>query len=119
VPQDRPAAGQPVAARREAVEVGLAEAGRSPGIAPDLAEQAAEALPGERRLRDLAAAERGPEVVVDPLVGGDGRRGAGEAERREGFPERRALGPVEIEKRVIEIEEDGSERAQQTTWRGR
>ena len=49
LPQDGPAAGQAVAALRQVVEVRLAEARGPPGIAPDLAEQAAEALAGERR----------------------------------------------------------------------
>ena len=119
LPQDRTAAGQPVAARREMVEVRLAEAGGPPGIAPDLAEEAAEALASERGLADLAAAEGGPEVVVDPLVGGDRRRRAAEAEGEEGLAERRSLGLVEVEERVIDVEEDGAEGGQAATWRGR
>jgi hypothetical protein len=101
------------------VEVRLAEAGGPPGVAPDLAEEAAEALAGECFLADLAAAEGGPEVVVDALVGGDGRGGAGEAEGEEGFAERYALGPVEIEEGVVDVEEDGAEAVQAATWRGR
>jgi hypothetical protein len=57
--------------------------------------------------------------VVDPLVRGDRRRGAGELESREGFSERSALGPVEIEERVVDVEEDGAEGGQAATWRGR
>jgi hypothetical protein len=68
------------------VEVRLAEAGGAPGVAPDLAQQPAEALAGERGLRDLAAPVGGPQIVVDPLVRGGRRRGAGEPEGREGFP---------------------------------
>ena len=101
------------------VEVRLAQAGRAPGIAPDLAEQAAEALAGERGLCDLASAESRPEVVVDALVGGDRGRGAGEAEREKSPPERRTLGLVEIEKGVIDVEENGLETVQGPTWRGR
>jgi hypothetical protein len=101
------------------VEVDLAQARGAPGVAPDLAQQAAETLAGEVRLRDLAAPVSGPEVVVDPLVRGDRRRGAGEPEGREGFPEGEALGPVEIEERVIDVEEDGAEGGQAATWRGR
>jgi len=101
------------------VEVRLAQAGGVPVVAPDLAQQPAEALAGERRLRDLAAAECSPEVVVDPLVRRDRRKGAGEAQRREGSPERPALGLVEIEKRVVDVEEDGAEGGQEATWRGR
>jgi hypothetical protein len=101
------------------VEVRLAEAGGPPGVAPDLAEEAAEALAGESGLADLAAAEGGPEVVVDALVGGDRRGGAGMAEGEEGFAERSALGLVEIEERVIDVEEDGAEAVQAATWRGR
>jgi cyclophilin family peptidyl-prolyl cis-trans isomerase len=119
LPQHGPAAGQAVAVLRQVVEVRLAEAGGPPGIAPDLAEEAAEALASERGLADLAAAEGGPEVVVDPLVGGDRRRRAAEAEGEEGFAERGALGPVEIQERVIDVEEDGADAVQAATWRGR
>lgn len=119
LPQDWPAAGQPVGARREVVEVRLSEAGGAPGVAPDLLQQAAEALAGERRLCDLAAPVGGPEVVVDPLVRGDRPRGAGEREPREGLAERRALRLVEIEKGVIDVEENGLETVQGPTWRGR
>jgi hypothetical protein len=101
------------------VEVRLAEAGGPPGVAPDLAQEAAEALAGERGLADLAAAEGGPEVVVDALVGGDRRGGTGEPEGEEGFAERGALGLVEIEKRVVDVEEDGAEAVQAATSRGR
>jgi hypothetical protein len=101
------------------VEVRLAEAGGAPGVAPGLPQQPAEALAGERRLRDLAAPVGGPEVVVDPLVRGDRRRGAGEAQPREGLAERRALRLVEIEKGVIDVEENGLETVQGPTWRGR
>ena len=104
---------------REVVEVRLAESGGPPGIAPDLEQQAAEALAGERGLADLAAAEGGPEVVVDALVGGDRRRAAAEAEGEEGLAERRSLGLVEVEQRVIDVEEDGAEGGQAATWRGR
>ena len=101
------------------VEVRLPETGGVPGIAPDLAQQASEALAGERGLGDLAPAESRPEVVVDALVGDDRRRGAGEAEREKSLPERRALRPVEIEKGVIDVEENGLETVQGPTWRGR
>lgn len=104
---------------RQVVEVGFAEAGGLPGVAADLSEQAAEALAGERGLADLAAAEGGPEAVVDPLVGGYRRRRAAEAEGEEGLAERRSLGLVEIEQRVIDVEEDGAEGGQATTWRGK
>jgi hypothetical protein len=101
------------------VEVRLPETGSAPGIAPDLAQQASEALAGERGLGDLAPAERRPEVVVDALVGGDRGRGTGEAERKESRPERRALRLVEIEKGVVDVEENGLETVQGPTWRGR
>jgi hypothetical protein len=105
---------------REVVEVGLAEALRAARVAPDLAQQPAEALAGEGGLGDLAPPERRPQVVVDPLIGRGRRSGAGKAEAGQGFPERGALGPVEIEERVIEVEEDGAGAVQAgTTWRGR
>jgi hypothetical protein len=101
------------------VEVGLAEAGGPAGIAPDLAQEPAEALAGEGGLGHLAPAEDGPQLVVDPPVRGDRGRGTGEAQRGEGLPEGRALGPVEVEERVIDVEENGAEAFQATTWRGR
>jgi hypothetical protein len=104
---------------REVVEVRLAEPKGLPGIAPDLAEQAAEALAGEGGLPDLAAAEGRPQVVVDALVGGDRGAGAGEAESEEGLAKGGALGLVEVEERVVDVEEDGAEGGQAATWRGR
>jgi len=101
------------------VEVRLAQARRAPGIASDLAQQASEALAGERGLGDLAAPEGRPEVVVDPLVGGDRGGGASDAEREESLPERGALRLVEIEKGVVDVEEYGLETVQGPTSRGR
>jgi hypothetical protein len=101
------------------VEVRLAEAGGAAGVPADLAEQAPEALAGECRLRDLAPAVRRPQVPVDALVGGDGGAGAAEAEREEGLAEGRPLGPVEVQERVVDVEEDGAEAGQAATWRGR
>jgi hypothetical protein len=102
------------------VEVGLAESARGAQVAADGAEQAAEALGGEGLLRRLAAAVRGPQLVVDALVGGHCRRRAGEAEGEEGLPEGVALGPVEVEKGVVDVEENGAEAGQATaTWPGR
>jgi hypothetical protein len=99
------------------VEVRLAETGGAPGIAPDLSQQAAEALAGESGLGDLAPPERRPEIAVDALVDGDRGRWAGEAEREEGPPQGRALRLVEIEKGVIDVEENGLETVQGPTWR--
>jgi hypothetical protein len=105
--------------RREVLDVPLAQARRAPGIASDLAQQASEALAGERGLGDLAAPEGRPEVVVDPLVGGDRGGGTGEAEREKSLAQRRALGLVEVEKGVVDVEENGLETVQGPTWRGR
>jgi hypothetical protein len=101
------------------IEVRLAEARGPAGVAPDLAEQAAEALAGERGLGDLAAAVGRPQVLVDAPVGGDRRGRAAEAERPEGRAKRRPLGPVEVQERVVDVEEDGAEAVQAATWRGR
>jgi len=101
------------------VEVGLAEAGGPAGIAPDLAQEPAEALAGEGGLGRLAAAERRPQVVVDAAVGDDGGGRAPEPERAKGLPQRGALGPVEVEERVIDVEEYGGEAVQAATWRDR
>jgi hypothetical protein len=119
LPQEGPAAGQAFPVLRQVVEVRLAERGGPPGVAPDLPEQAAEALAGERGLADLTAAVGRPEVGVDALVRGDRRPGAGQSEGEEGLAECGALGPVEIQERVIDVEEDGAEAVQAATWRGR
>jgi hypothetical protein len=117
--QQRPAAGQAVAARGELVEVALAEAPRLARVGADRGEQPVEALARERGLRRLAAPEGRPQLVVDALVGGDGGRRARQAEPEEGLPEGRSLGPVEVEKGVVDVEEDGAEAVQAATWRGR
>jgi hypothetical protein len=57
--------------------------------------------------------------VVDALVGGDGRRGTAKVDRKERGPQRPALRLVEIEKGVVDVEEDGPETVQRPTWRGR
>jgi hypothetical protein len=117
--EQRPAAGQPLASRRELVEVRLAEGRGPPWIAACLGEQPAEALASQGRLRRLAAAKGGPQLGVDALVGGGRRARAAEAEAEEGQLEGRALGPVEIEEGVVDVEEDGAKAVQAVTWRGR
>jgi hypothetical protein len=81
-------------------------------------QEPAEALARKRLLSDLAAPEAGPQLRVDALVRGDRGRGTGQAEGTKGLLQGRALGPVEIEKGVVDVEEDGAE-AGQATWRGR
>ena len=41
-----------------------------------------------------------------------------QAEPQQGLAERRPLGPVEVQERVVDVEEDGAEEGQ-ATWRGR
>jgi hypothetical protein len=54
------------------------------------------------------------------MVGGHRRPRAGETEGEEGLPEGGALGTVEVEERVVDVEEDGAEAGQAAaTWRGR
>jgi hypothetical protein len=77
-----------------------------------VAEEPSEALVGECFLRDPAAPILGPQLVVDAAVGEEDGRGEREVEAGEGGPERQALGAVEIEERVVEIEEDGAEAGQ-------
>ena len=110
--QHRPAAGQAVAARREAVEIDRAEAGGLPRVGSDLMQQAAEALLRERGLRDGAAPVGGPERVVDAPVGGERRWRTRETEAARGLAQGGALGFVEVEQRPVEVEEDGAEASQ-------
>jgi hypothetical protein len=79
----------------------------------------AEALLRESGLSDLAAAERGPQLVVDALVRRERGAGTGQAERVERLTQGRALGLVEVEQRPVDVEEDGAEAGQGPTWRGR
>ena len=116
--QRRAATRQPVAARREPIEVGLAQAAGAALVSAQVLQEPTEALPGERRLRGLAAAERGPQLRVDALVGVAGGGGTRQAEGPEGLLQGRALGLVEVEKRVVDVEQDGAQ-AGQATWRGR
>ncbi len=104
---------------RELVQVGLAEPRGAARVAPGLPQQAAEALAREGRLRRLAAAEGGPQLGVDALVGGDAGRRARQAEGAQGLPQGRALGLVEVEQRVIDVEQDDAQAGQGATWRGR
>jgi hypothetical protein len=57
--------------------------------------------------------------VIDALVRRVRRAGTGQAERVQGLAQGGALGPVEVEQRPIDVEEDGAEAGQGPTWRGR
>jgi hypothetical protein len=92
---------------------------RAARVAARLAQQAAEALAGERLLGRLAAAEGGPQLVVDAPVGRDAGRGARQAEGAQGLPQGRALGLLEVEQRVVDVEQDDAQAGQAATWRGR
>jgi len=118
-PQYGAAAGQAVTAAGESLEVGGAEAGGPRRITPDLAEQPAKALPGQRRLGDLSAAKGRPQLVVDALVGGERRGREAKPERAQRQPQRGSLGSIEVEQRPVDVEEDGAEAGQGPTWRGR
>jgi hypothetical protein len=75
-------------------------------------EEAAEALPRQRRLGDLSPAVLCPEDVVDLPIGAQRGGGEGKAELGEGGAQRGALGAIEIEERVVEVEEDRAEAGQ-------
>jgi hypothetical protein len=77
-----------------------------------VSEEPAEALDRERLLRDAPAAVLRPELVVDAPVGKERRGREGEREAGERAPKRRALGAVEVEEGVVEVEEDGAEAGQ-------
>jgi hypothetical protein len=116
--EGRPAARQPIAALAEPVEVGFAEPGRAPPVRADVAQQAAETLAREGPLGDLVPPEGSPQLGVDPLVGRQRGRRTRQAEREQGLLQGRALGPVEIEQRVVDVEENGAGTGQATS-RGR
>jgi hypothetical protein len=110
--QDGPAAGQPLTPLRKMVEVRLAEPPGEPGGGPDLPEEPAEPLAGELGLGDLTPAIRGPQLVVDPAVGGEGRGGVRQPQREKRPLQGDALGPFVVEKGVVDVEEDGAETVQ-------
>ena len=106
------AAGQPVAPGREVVEEGLPEASGPTRVPLEMDEELAEALVGQVGLADRPAAVLLPERVVDPPVGGQDAGREREAEVGEGGAEGGPLGAVEVEERVIDVEEDGAEAGQ-------
>jgi hypothetical protein len=85
----------------------------------DLPQEAPEPLAGEIRLGDLTPAECRPELVVDPAIGRADPARVRQPQGAERPQESGALGPVVVEKGVIEVEEDSVEAAQGATWRGR
>jgi hypothetical protein len=123
--EDGPAARQAFAAGGQAIEEGLPEARRPPGIAIHVDQELAEALACEVLLPDRSTPVLVPEGVVDPPVGSESGARAGKAEVGEGGAEGRPLGPVEVEKGVVDVEENGAESGQagffgrRVTWRGR
>jgi hypothetical protein len=100
------------------VEVGLSEPAGPAGVASRRHEQAPEALTRQVLLGRLAPAKGRPQIVVDPTVRGDGRRRARQTQLGEGPTERGALGLVEVEQGVVDVEEYGVEAAQEATWPG-
>lgn len=103
----------------EVVEIGFTQAPGQPGVGSDLLQETPEPLAGKSRLGNLTPAEGPPELVVDPPVGGVDPGGVREPQRAESPLESGALGPVVVEKGVIDVEEDSFEAVQGTTWRGR
>jgi hypothetical protein len=117
--QDGPATGQPVTPLRQMVEVRLAEPPGEPGGGPGSTEEPAEPLASELGLGDLTPAIRGPQFLVDPAVGGEGRGSVQQPQREKRPLQGDALGPFVVEKGVVDVEEDGAETVQEPTWRGR
>ena len=123
--EDGSAARQAVAAAGQAIEEGLPEARRPPGIAVQVDQELAEALAREVRLPDRPPPVLVPEGVVDAPVCDESGAREGKSEVGEGGAEGRPLGPVEVEQGVIDVEEDGADSDQagfsgkRATWRGR
>lgn len=101
-----PAAREAVAALRQVDQERVGQLGGPPGSLAEMGEQEAEALAGQVRLHDLPPSILLPETIVDaPILGADRAR-IGERKAQEGRPQRRALGAVEVQKGVVEVEED-------------
>lgn len=113
------AAGQAVSSPGEVIQVGLPQAAGGPGLGSHLLQQLPEALPGEGGLGDLPPTVGRPQQVVDPAVGAVSGRRVRKPERPQRPLQGSALGPVVVEKGVIEVEENDAKAVQRPTWRGR
>jgi hypothetical protein len=117
--QHRPAAGQAVPASGEVVEVCLAQPSGAPGVSPHLLQEPAKTLAGEGGLGDLPPAVGRPQLVVDPAIGLVDHRRVRQLQSLQGSLQCGALGPVVVEKGVIDVEEYDVKAVQGPTWRGR
>jgi hypothetical protein len=106
------AAGEEIAPGRQVVEEDLAEASRPARRTVQMDDELAEPLASQGRLGDRAAPVLLPERVVDPAIGGEDSGREGEAEVAERRAEGRSLGPVEVEQRLVDVEENGAEAGQ-------
>ena len=88
-------------------------------VSVEMAQQQPEALDGQHRRRDLSAPVALPEFVVDGAVRRQDAGRVREALLAQGRRQGQALGPVEVEKRMVGVEEDGSRARQAATWRGK
>jgi len=118
--QGRPAAGESVPALRELQEERMGQLGGTPRAFAQVGKEEAEALAGQVGLRDLAPPVLLPQDVVEASVLHEDRGREGQPEVRQGCPQGRALGAVEVQERVVEVEKDGSRPSQgEPTWRDR
>jgi hypothetical protein len=118
--QQGAAARHQVAAQRELVHEGARQACRGRLLPGKAEEQLPEALDGELGLAELLAPVALPERLVDRAEVAEDAERPGQATGQQGRAQRRPLGPVEIEKRLVGVEENGAKPRQGgTTWRGR
>jgi hypothetical protein len=95
-----------VAAFPEAAKERGAQRSGTALVGAQLSEQAPKALARQDRRADLAPAILLPQLVVDAAIFGQQRAGERELEACQGGFERPPLGAVEVQERVVQVEED-------------
>jgi hypothetical protein len=113
------ATGETISSLGEVIQIGFPQASGRPRVGSHLLQQKPEALTSEGGLGDLPPTVGRPQPVVDPAIGGVSGRRVRQPERLQGLLQGRALGPVVVEKGVIEVEENDAKAVQGPTWRGR
>jgi len=113
------ATGQTISSPGEVIQIGFPQASGRPRVGSHLLQQLPEALASEGGLGDLPPTVGRPQRVVDPAIGGVSGRRVRQPERLQGPLQGSALGPVVVEKGVIEVEENDAKAVQGPTWRGR
>lgn len=109
-----------VAAARQLAQVHPPEQRRPARTLAERGQQLAEALHRHVPARDLALGVAPPEQPVDRSVTVEGAAPVAQPESAKGRAQGSPLGAVEVEQRIVEVQQDGADAGQRgPTWRGR